>query len=122
MASFALADPAPTVKITPLGSHAGEFCRNDRALLFEDPTGVRVVWDPGRTIAGGTDDRLGAVHVMLLSHAHTDHIGDVKPNRASPGTCTAPGTVSATPNSNFADIAAAKNAAIFVGGELSTYL
>jgi L-ascorbate metabolism protein UlaG (beta-lactamase superfamily) len=118
-----LADPTPTtVKITALGSHAGEFCRNDRALLFEDPTGVRVLWDPGRTIAGGTDDRLGAVHVMLLSHAHTDHIGDVKPNPAAPGTCAAPGTVSAAPNSNFADIAAAKNAAIFVGGELSTYL
>jgi hypothetical protein len=43
----------PVVKITPLGSHAGEFCRNDRALLFEDPAGVRVLWDPGRTIARG---------------------------------------------------------------------
>jgi hypothetical protein len=34
-----LAADVPVVKITPLGSHAGEFCRNDRALLFEDPTG-----------------------------------------------------------------------------------
>ena len=50
-----LAADVPVVKITPLGSHAGEFCRNDRALLFEDPTGVRVLYDPGRTIAGGAE-------------------------------------------------------------------
>ena len=25
------------VKITPLGTHDGEFCRRDRAMLFEDP-------------------------------------------------------------------------------------
>jgi L-ascorbate metabolism protein UlaG (beta-lactamase superfamily) len=115
------AQPA-TVNVIPLGSHAGEFCRNDRALLFVDPTGVRILWDAGRTIAGGSDPRMGAVHVMLLSHAHTDHIGDVKPNPASPGTCANPGTVTAAPNSNFADIAAAQNAAVFVGGELATYL
>jgi hypothetical protein len=53
-AAFAAAEPA-VVTITPLGSHSGEFCRNDRALLFEDPTGVRILWDPGRTIAGETD-------------------------------------------------------------------
>ena len=28
---------ANTVKITPLGSHDGEFCRFDRAMLLEDP-------------------------------------------------------------------------------------
>ena len=60
------ADAAAVVKITPLGSHASEFCRNDRALLFDDPTGVRVLWDPGRTIAGATDLRLGDVHVVIL--------------------------------------------------------
>ena len=69
---------AQTVKITPLGSHAGELCANDRALLFEDPTGVRVLYDASRTIAGAADPRLGAVHVVLLSHAHGDHIGDTK--------------------------------------------
>lgn len=111
----------PVVKITALGSHAGEFCRNDRALLFEDPTGVRVLWDPGRTIAGGTDDRLGDVHVVILSHAHTDHVGDVKHNPASPGTCASPGTVTAAPNSNLADIVAAKNAAFIAGGEMADY-
>src|SRR3546814_9023130 len=30
-----------TVKITPLGSHAGEFCAFDRALILEDPDGTR---------------------------------------------------------------------------------
>ena len=52
---------AQAVKITPLGSHAGEFCQNDRALLFEDPTGVRILYDAGRTVAGATDARLGDV-------------------------------------------------------------
>ena len=64
---------AQTVKITPLGYHAGELCPDDRALLFEDPTGVRVLYDAGRTVAGGSDPRLGDVHVVLLSHAHGDH-------------------------------------------------
>lgn len=111
----------PVVNITPLGSHAGEFCTNDRALLFEDPTGVRVLYDPGRTINGGTDARLGEVDVVILSHGHTDHIGDVRPNPASPGTCASPGTVSAAPNTNLADIVAAKNSAFLAGGELQTY-
>jgi hypothetical protein len=31
------------VKVTPLGSHPGELCSADRALLFEDPTGVRMM-------------------------------------------------------------------------------
>ena len=62
------------VKVTPLGSHSGELCRGDRALLFEDPTGVRILYDPGQT-TDETDPRLGDVHVILLSHAHPDHIG-----------------------------------------------
>ena len=121
-AGVAMADDAPpVVKITPLGSHAGEFCRNDRALLFEDPTGVRVLYDPGRTIAGGADPRLGDVHVVILSHAHTDHVGDVKPDPNSPGTCGNPGTVTAGPNTNLADIVAAKNSAFLAGGEMADY-
>ncbi|MBI3262257.1 MAG: MBL fold metallo-hydrolase [Acidobacteria bacterium] len=122
------APPAPfeqagggLVGVTPLGSHAGEFCRNDRAVLFEDPTGVRILYDPGRTVDEG-DPRLGEVHLMLLSHAHTDHIGDVRPNRASPGTCAAPASGGANANSNFVTIAAAKNAAVFVAGELPDFL
>src|SRR5262252_3451570 len=41
-----------TVGITPLGQRTGEFCALDRALLFEDPTGVRILYDPGNTITG----------------------------------------------------------------------
>jgi L-ascorbate metabolism protein UlaG (beta-lactamase superfamily) len=108
---------AALVRITPLGSHAGELCRNDRALLFEDPTGVRILYDPGRTV-DENDPRLGDVHVMLLSHAHTDHIGDARPNPSSPGTCATPSTGAANAATNFASIAAAKNAAVFVPGEL----
>jgi Beta-lactamase superfamily domain len=114
--------PLPgVVRITPLGSHQGEFCRNDRALLFEDPTGVRILWDPGRTIADN-DGRLGNIHVIVLSSVHGDHIGDAKPNLASLGTCAAPGTVSAAPNSTTAAIAATKNAAVFAGGEMAAFL
>src|SRR6185369_5840520 len=112
---------AQNVKITPLGSHAGDFCRNDRAMLFEDPTGVRILYDPGRTV-DETDGRPGIIHAVLLSSVHPDHIGDVKPNPASPGTCAAPGTVSAAPNSNAANIAAAKNAAVITGGEMAEFL
>ena len=28
---------AANVKITAIGSHDGEFCRRDRAMIFEDP-------------------------------------------------------------------------------------
>jgi L-ascorbate metabolism protein UlaG (beta-lactamase superfamily) len=109
------------VKITPLGTHAGELCRNDRAMLFEDSTGVRILYDPGRTVDEG-DPRLGDVHVMLLSHAHTDHIGDTRPNRSAPGTCAAPAAGPANPDSNFVDIAAAKRAAVLAPGELADFL
>jgi len=112
--------PSGLVKVTPLGSHTGELCRNDRALLFEDPTGVRILYDPGRTV-DEADGRLGDVHVMLLSHAHSDHIGDRRANTGG-GTCAAPVTGSANPNTNFAAIAALKNAAVLAPGELTTFL
>ena len=34
------------VKITPVGSHPGELCANDRAMIFEDPSGLRFLYDP----------------------------------------------------------------------------
>src|SRR5437764_15417025 len=119
-ASRPAAQGSGLVKITPLGSHAGELCRNDRAMLFEDPTGVRILYDPGRTV-DETDPRLGDVHVMLLSHAHTDHLGDTRPVPGG-GSCAAPATGAANANSNFASIAAAKSAAVLAPGELSGYL
>ena len=50
---------AAEVKVTPLGSHDGEFCRFDRAIVFEDPNGTRILYDAGRTVAGPDDPRLG---------------------------------------------------------------
>ena len=113
---------AQTVKVTPLGSHDGELCSADRALLFEDPTGVRILYDAGATIAGGTDPRLGEVHAILLTHAHSDHIGANKLGDLNAGSCDNPKTVSAAPNSNTAEIAAAKNSALVVSLDMGAFL
>ena len=64
------------VKVMPLGSHKGEFCRNDRALILEDPNGIRILYDPGRTVIGKDDSRLGKIDVVLVTHMHGDHVGD----------------------------------------------
>ena len=58
---------AGVVQVTPLGSHAGELCFADRAIVFEDPKGVRILYDPGRTV-DESDPRLGTIDVVLLSH------------------------------------------------------
>ncbi len=55
---------AANVKITPLGTHGGEFCSGDRALIFEDPNGTRVLFDVGRSVAGPDDPRLGKIDVL----------------------------------------------------------
>jgi len=116
-----------TVKVTPLGSRTGDFCFLDRALLFEDPTGVRILYDPGNTVQGGKDIRLGEVHAMLISHAHGDHLGNLKLSQDPniPGALCAPGPgfgVPATPNSNAAQIAVEKNSAVIAGAALSAFL
>jgi L-ascorbate metabolism protein UlaG (beta-lactamase superfamily) len=102
---------AQNVKITPLGSHAGELCANDRAIVFEDPTGVRFLYDPAHNVTGGDDPRLGTIHMVLLSHMHGDHVGDQKLKAPGAGTCANSERVPA-PNSTTAEVAAAKNAAL----------
>ena len=77
---------AQNVKITPLGSHPGELCDRDRATIFEDPTGVRILYDAGQSVTGADDARLGDVHMVLLSHAHGDHMGDRKMKAPGAGT------------------------------------
>src|SRR5437764_7483697 len=115
---------AQNVKVTPIGQRTGEFCAQDRAILFEDPTGVRLLYDPGNTVADGTDARLGEVHVILISHAHSDHLGNASLNQdpnSSSSSCSNAATTPA-PNSNTAAIAAAKNSAVIAGGPLATVI
>ena len=113
---------AQNVKITPIGSHPGELCANDRATIFEDPTGVRILYDAGHTVTGADDPRLGDIHVVLLSHAHGDHIGDQKLKAVGAGECANSERVPAGPNSMTAEIAAAKNAAIVMTTDMGTFI
>ncbi len=118
----ACAHAAGDVVVTPLGSHDGEFCAQDRALLFEDPDGTRILYDPGRTVRGGDDPRLGRIDAVLLSHVHADHLGDSHAAAANAGTCAKPDfTVRDTPSSNVAGIVVAKKAKLLVGGEMNTF-
>ena len=113
---------AHTVKVTPVGSHAGELCANDRATIFEDPTGVRIIYDVGHTVTGGDDPRLGTIHAVLLSHAHGDHIGDQKLKAPGAGNCGEAERISAAPNTTMAEVVAAKSAAIVTNFEMSAFV
>ena len=118
-ASMAWAD---TVKITPLGSQQGEFCQLDRALILEDPDGTRVLYDPGRTVAGADDPRLGKIDAILVSHMHGDHVGDKHIAEVGNGACgETKFPVGALPNTNTVNIAVAKNAAIITGSEMPKF-
>jgi L-ascorbate metabolism protein UlaG (beta-lactamase superfamily) len=113
---------AGVVKVTPLGSHDGEFCPLDRAMVFEDPDGTRVLYDPGRTVRGPNDPRLGKIDAVLLSHVHGDHLGDLIQPSANAGACPKPDfSVNVTPNSNFVNIAMGKQAPMIVGGEMHSF-
>lgn len=122
IAGAALAIPpaiAANVKVTPLGSLDGEFCPMDRAMVFEDPDGTRILYDAGRTVAGPDDPRLGKIDAVLLSHVHGDHLGDRRIPQPNAGTCDKPDvSVETVPNSNMVDIALAKKAKLLLGGEM----
>lgn len=113
---------AQTVKVTPLGGVDGEFCAQDRALVFEDPNGTRVLYDPGRTVAGAEDPRLGKIDIILVSHMHGDHVGNAHAKAPNSGTCDKPDTsVSAMPNSSTVNIALAKKSKIVTGSEMPPF-
>jgi L-ascorbate metabolism protein UlaG (beta-lactamase superfamily) len=113
---------AQTVRITPVGSHPGELCANDRATIFEDPTGVRLLYDVGHNLTGADDARLGPIHVVLLSHAHGDHIGDQKLKALGAGDCANSERIPAAPNSMTAEVTAAKNAAIVMTSDMGSFI
>lgn len=113
---------AANVNITPLGSHDGEFCQLDRALVFEDPDGTRILYDAGRTVRGPDDSRLGNIDAVLLSHVHGDHLGDQHADAANAGDCGKPEfSIKATPNSNSVNIVVGKKAKFLVGGEMAQF-
>jgi L-ascorbate metabolism protein UlaG (beta-lactamase superfamily) len=113
---------AQTVKVTPLGGIDGEFCPQDRALVFEDPNGTRILYDPGRTVAGGTDPRLGKIDIILVSHLHGDHVGNAHNKAPNAGSCESPDmSVSDVPNTNAVNIAIAKKSKIVTGSEMPPF-
>lgn len=113
---------AAEVKITPLGSHDGEFCARDRALILEDPDGTRILYDAGRTVAGAKDPRLGKIDAILVSHMHGDHVGNMHIKRTNQGSCDKPRTVvDALPDTNTVRIALGKKAAIITGSEMPKF-
>ena len=113
---------AANVKVTPLGSHDGEFCTMDRAMIFEDPDGTRILYDVGRTVAGATDPRLGKIDAILVSHMHGDHVGDKTIKAVNAGDCAKPLTpVNALPATNSVNIALSRHALIITGSEMPKF-
>ena len=110
------------VRVTPLGSHDGEFCSRDRALIFEDPNGTRLLYDAGLTVAGANDPRLGKIDVVLVSHMHGDHVGAGHIKQVNEGSCGKPKiSENDLPDTNSVNIALAKKAKIITGSEMPKF-
>ena len=122
LAALAGTVAAQNVKMMPLGTHNGELCNRDRAIILEDPTGVRLLYDPGQSVLGGNDPRLGTVHAVLVTHAHGDHMGDQRLTALESGTCNQPLLASAAPNTTSAEIAAEKNAGLVMINQMANFL
>jgi L-ascorbate metabolism protein UlaG (beta-lactamase superfamily) len=113
---------AADVKITPLGSQQGEFCQLDRVLILEGPDGTRLLYDPGRTVAGADDPRLGKIDAVLVSHMHGDHVGDKHIEAPGSGDCKETKfPVKSLPNTNTVNIALGKDALIVTGSEMPKF-
>jgi len=81
-----------------------------------------VLYDPGRTVAGAADPRLGRIDIVLVSHLHGDHVGDRHNAAPDAGSCDKPDiSVSALPASNAVEIALAKKSRIVTGSEMPPF-
>jgi L-ascorbate metabolism protein UlaG (beta-lactamase superfamily) len=90
--------------------------------VFEDPNGTRVLYDPGQTIAGADDPRLGRIDVVLVSHMHGDHVGNAHMKSLDSSTCEQPdASVSALPHTLAVGIAVAKKAKVVTGSEMPPF-
>jgi len=122
VSTAAIAAPNQHVRVTPLGGIDGEFCPQDRALIFEDPNGTRILYDPGRTVAGAEDPRLGKIDIILVSHMHGDHVGNAHNKAPNSGTCANPDvSVSDVPNTGAVNIALAKKSKIVTGSDMPPF-
>jgi L-ascorbate metabolism protein UlaG (beta-lactamase superfamily) len=111
LASTTSAALAQNVRVTPIGSHPGELCANDRATMFEDPTGVRILYDVAHNLTGPDDSRVGDVDVVLLSHMHGDHLGDRRLTSIGAGTCANSGR-ELIPHAMTAEVVVEKDAVL----------
>ncbi len=117
---------AQNVRITPIGSHPGELCANDRATVFEDPSGVRILYDVAHNLTAPDDPRVGDVDVVLLSHMHGDHLGNLRLREVGAGTCANSGR-EPVPHAMTAEVVIEKEAVLvttraqagFVANEVS---
>lgn len=71
---------------------------------------------------GPGDPRLGKIDAVLLSHVHSDHLGDMIQPSANAGACPKPDfSVAVTPNANTVNIVLGKQAPLISGGEMHSF-